>query len=298
MPFARSPWSGYGWMGVSSASICRGGALPGHLRSVDLQPQPRPRPSGVGRVPLGLAIVGYLGTWLWRVASRVADSTALLALAALLALVSYAQVEFPLAYTFFLLPAGALAGLLSVRSAEVGAFDAGVDRAVVVSRGGAVAHARAVRLPGALERQLQLVRFDQARIGLERPRSASSPIRLLTQLDALLRFARTPNVKAWAMRSCVRWAMSRSAFRRVRTWFDTLQRLPSMASLLLPPRRCSVSASSHCRSTVMPCRNCGAQAGRAPRCNPASGVAHAGRDAGLTQRLMTRPCPVGKGITR
>lgn len=189
---SRAPWSGYGWMGVSSAQYAvvvdypatHEALIYSHNLVLDLL-------VWMG-LPLGLAIVGYLIVWLWRVGSRVADSTALLALAALLSLVLYAQVEFPLAYMFFLLPAGALAGVLSATTLPKSVRP--MPAWVAPTGSAAAALALALVLCDYLEseQQLQLIRFDQAHIGRHLPRPASSPIRLLTQMDALLRFARTP----------------------------------------------------------------------------------------------------------
>jgi O-antigen ligase len=189
---ARAPWSGYGWMGVSSAQYAVVTHYPATYEIVNFSHNLVLDLLVWTGVPFGLAIVGYLVTWLWRVASRVMDSTALLALAALLTLVSYAQVEFPLAYTLFLLPAGALAGLLCATTLPKWVRPMPVWVMPTGSAAGAVVLALVLCDYLEVERQLQVIRFNQAHIGLHRPRTAESPIRLLTQLDALLRFARTP----------------------------------------------------------------------------------------------------------
>lgn len=189
---SRHPWLGYGWMGVVSAQYDVAVAFPAthevmgysHNLVVDLLV--------CTGIPLGLAITGWLLIWLWRVVVRAADSTTLLAVAALMAMLTHAQVEYPLAYTYFLLPAGLLCGLLSRNSlpAAVRAVPNWMAPLLLACASATLVVVSIDYLE--VEQQIRLARFDQARIGLDRPRPAASPIRVLTQLDALLRFGRTP----------------------------------------------------------------------------------------------------------
>ena len=188
----QRPWMGYGWMGVVSAQYTVAAGFPptqeilaySHNLVLDLL-------IWTG-IPAGLVITFWLSAWMWRVARNAAEPSAVLALAALLAMVVHAQVEYPLAYTYFLLPAGVLCGLLSAGAANssVRTVPAWLSPLLLSGATAVLAVVSADYL--AFEQQLRLLRMDQARIGLGAPREAIAPIRLLTQLDAMLRFGRTP----------------------------------------------------------------------------------------------------------
>jgi len=188
----QHPWSGHGWMGVTAAQYTVAAGFPAthetmgysHNLILDLL-------VWIG-VPVGLAITFWLGAWLWRVARNTTESSSLLALAAVTALVVHAQVEYPLAYTYFLLPVGVLCGLLSASTFPAPVRAIPVWLSLLLLSGAAAVLAVVALDYLTFEQQLRRLRFDQARIGLDTPRPASVPIRLLTQLDAMLRFAQTP----------------------------------------------------------------------------------------------------------
>ncbi|WP_162249328.1 PglL family O-oligosaccharyltransferase [Rhizobacter sp. Root16D2] len=191
----RRPWSGYGWMGVVSAQYDVAAAFPAtheilgysHNLVLDLLV--------CTGIPLGLIIVGWLLVWLWGVATSATDSTALLALVALMAMLSHAQVEYPLAYTYFLLPAGVLCGLLCADgpTASVRVVPAWLSPMLLCGAASLLFVVSVDYL--TVEQQMMRLRFEQARIGLHAPQSTLPPIRLLSQFDALLQFARTPERK-------------------------------------------------------------------------------------------------------
>jgi len=186
------PWEGYGWMGSGVAQYAVVAGFPAthevlaysHNLVLDLLVW--------NGVPLGLAMVAWLCAWLWRTVRHTADSTTLLALAGLMAMLVHAQVEFPLAYTYFLLPAGMLCGLLcaNVLPASVRATPVWVSPLLLCCATGVLV---VVSLDYfAIEQKMRMLRFEQARIGLGKSRPDAAPIRMLTHLDAVLRLGRTP----------------------------------------------------------------------------------------------------------
>lgn len=111
----REPFGGYGWYQVSAAQQA---AALDHPRSVawtvhshnlvlDLMIY-------VGAVP-GLAIVAVVAVWYARQVAGCRDAEGWTLLAALTALLVHAQLEFPLHYAYFLLPAAVLTGCLEAR---------------------------------------------------------------------------------------------------------------------------------------------------------------------------------------
>lgn len=116
----RSPWWGYGWNQMSAAQQAAVLDHPptfewpssSHNQLLDL--------AVWNGLPIGLLVLGALIWWSTMMLRRCADARSWGALAALAALAAHAMVEFPLAYAYFLLPAGLLAGVAEARMGPVG----------------------------------------------------------------------------------------------------------------------------------------------------------------------------------
>jgi O-antigen ligase len=186
----RQPWFGYGWNQTSVAQSDvildspAWGRMMGsaHNLLLDLMLW--------AGVPLGAAIFIGLLAWGLRHLRMTRDATALCALAALAGIFAHAMVELPLHYTYFLLPAGLLAGLLD------GHHPLPWRRAIPVAWVWAPA-AAALFLMGAItndylrvEDNLRTLRMEVARIGTGRIVSEAPQVWLLTQWGDYLRFAR------------------------------------------------------------------------------------------------------------
>lgn len=110
----QSPWVGYGWNQVAAAQYATSLAHPAtgealmhsHNLLLDLVLY--------NGLPLGLLLIGLLAWWVVRALVRCRTPDAWCLMAALLALLAHAMVEYPLHYLYFLIPAGLLAGSIHV----------------------------------------------------------------------------------------------------------------------------------------------------------------------------------------
>lgn len=185
-----APWWGYGWNLSSSAHIAGAAIVPGSLTLnyahnifLDLL--------AWNGIPLGLLLILALLYWL---GSRLRDCRAphaILAMACLLPVFIHGLLEFPFAYSYFLLFAGAMAGVVEV------ARERRPTGAVVRTRWlwGAGAAAAAVGAFLAyeyllIEKDFRVVRFEGASIGVTALDYRPPTIRLNTHLAAMLRAAR------------------------------------------------------------------------------------------------------------
>jgi O-antigen ligase len=116
----RSPWWGYGWNQTSAAQ---------QVAALDHPPTFEWPSSSHNQVldllvwtglPIGLLTLGALIWWSTKMLRRCNDPVSWGALAALAALAAHAMVEFPLAYAYFLIPAGLLAGVAEARMGPIG----------------------------------------------------------------------------------------------------------------------------------------------------------------------------------
>jgi len=106
----RRPWTGYGWNQVDAAQFAVAPDHPatgevlayGHNLVLDLLLW--------NGVPLGIVLVGGLALWFSLALREARNSTALLALALVVAAFAHAMVEYPLYYAYFLLPIGLMIG--------------------------------------------------------------------------------------------------------------------------------------------------------------------------------------------
>jgi O-antigen ligase len=116
----RSPWWGYGWNQMSAAQQAAVLDHPptfewpssSHNQLLDL--------AVWNGLPIGLLVLGALLWWSTTMLRRCDDARSWGALAALGALAAHAMVEFPLAYSYFLIPAGLLAGVAEARMGPIG----------------------------------------------------------------------------------------------------------------------------------------------------------------------------------
>ncbi|HAV56443.1 MAG TPA: hypothetical protein DCX45_02675, partial [Acinetobacter junii] len=70
-------------------------------------------------VPLGVLIVGYLSLWLLWLNKTAKDSTSIIAIMMVCAILIHAMLEFPQRYAYFLLPMGFLLGLIQAQTPQL-----------------------------------------------------------------------------------------------------------------------------------------------------------------------------------
>jgi len=189
----RRPWLGYGWNQVSVAQLAVALDHPptreilknSHNLALDLLVW--------NGIPLGTLLIVALTGWLLLAMRRAADTASILAVGAVLVFVVHCLVEYPYEYAYFVLPIGFIAGALCATTMTRAMVT--VHRRVVLS---SLVFACSLMAWMSyeylvLEEEMRDLRFEEARIGLDKPKPNVEPphIYLLTQLDEFLVFART-----------------------------------------------------------------------------------------------------------
>lgn len=217
----REPLWGYGWQQVGAAQQRVALDHPGvgtmfdhsHNLLLDLLLW--------NGVPLGGLIIAALAWWLIAHIRACRDARVVWLLAAVGGVVTHAMLEYPLEYAYFLIPVGLAMGAVDGLS-PVGGVSLRLPRWAVLSFtvllsvvfvGVATDYLKA-------EENYRILRFESAHIGTDRIVTPASKLRLLTQLEAYLQFARieatpgmTPQQVDWMRRVAERYGFSSVLFR-------------------------------------------------------------------------------------
>ncbi len=108
----RKPLFGYGSYGVSQAQFLVAPDHPTSLESIAHSHNLVLDLLVWDGVPIGLLALLALGWWFWAAFLRVPDSPTLLAFGSVVVVFVHAMVEFPLYYTYFLIPVGVMIGAI------------------------------------------------------------------------------------------------------------------------------------------------------------------------------------------
>lgn len=115
---AERPWLGYGWNQTSIAVVesiefntVQVWFNSAHNIILDLLIW--------NGVPLGVLIIGYLSLWLLWLNKTAKDSTSIIAILMVCAILIHAMLEFPQRYAYFLLPMGFLLGLIQAQTPQL-----------------------------------------------------------------------------------------------------------------------------------------------------------------------------------
>ncbi len=250
----QKPWFGYGWeQGLVAQSQVvmdhpANGRLMGsaHNLLLDLFIW--------NGIPLGLAVFGFVLFWGWRHTRRARNSTTVYLLAAIGGVFLHALVEFPLSYTYFLLPVALMAGVLDQPT--------GPNVAPCISRKwtwGLTTAATALFVVTLyeylqVEDNTRILRFETARIGSGRIESVAPDLMLLTQWRDYLRFARLevhPGMSSdeltWVRHVTERFPHAPSQFRSALA--HGLNNRPDIAARELQ-RLCSLHTALRCRDQL------------------------------------------------
>lgn len=187
-----APWAGYGWTqgGLAQQAVATQSPplniVTNHAHDVVLDLMVW------NGVPLGILLASLICAWGVHRARRLQSASEVICGLSLLVFAVHALVEFPHSYAYFLLPVGLLVGVSDAR-------ESCTTRRVAVPRWSWIAAVLAMTLLLAtttndylrIQNSLMQYRFDAARVG---PRSDSSvpDVLVLTQLEALMTFLRTP----------------------------------------------------------------------------------------------------------
>lgn len=195
------PFSGYGWNQVSTAQIAVVAGYPhavaieyGHNLFIDLLVWNGVLLGGL----LALVMVG----WLLKLMRQVDTLEPWFALLFVMVILTHGMFELPHAYAYFLLPAGLCIGIVSYRSAP--AFTLPMHAYVVsIAMGVGVAGWIAVEYQ-RIATDYRLMRFETFGIERRSPEAVAPDVLLLTQLEELVRFARTEAEEGMAEEE-IRW---------------------------------------------------------------------------------------------
>ncbi len=218
------PWAGYGWQQMVLAQQAVALDVPPLMRHfehahnlvIDLL-------LWTG-VPLGLLLTGLAGWTLWRLLAGTRDPRAAGLLLAVGGVLAHSMVEFAVEYAYFLLPMGLMLGAahrlvpspapaIELPRTGLRALGAVLVAMLVVT---GIDYAEA-------EQSHRVLRMESARIGTTRVESPPPQLRVLTQLEAFLTFARqepragaTATELEFARRAAQRFAYPPSLYRLAR----------------------------------------------------------------------------------
>jgi hypothetical protein len=186
----RKPWTGYGWNQVALAQFDVVASHPESHETISYSHNVVLDILVWNGVPLGLLLVLSLAGWGWFAARRAADTPTVLALGMVGAVALHALLEYPLYYSFFLLPIGMLAGGVCASLMPGAALRVwrGWSLAVLLMAGAGVVVL--TRDYFGLEADLRAIRLEQARVGLAQGIEPLSHPWMLDHLAAYMQFAR------------------------------------------------------------------------------------------------------------
>lgn len=252
---AERPWAGYGWNQMVLAQQAVALEVPplrihfehAHNLLLDLL-------IWTG-VPIGLGLIGLAGWALLRLVATTHDARAAGLLLAAGGVLAHSMVEFAVEYAYFLLPMalmlGAAHGLARPTARAIQ-----VPRAAM--RAGGVAMLAMLGVTGIdyleAEQSHRVLRLESARIGTTRVESPPPELRVLTQLEAFLSFARlepragaTASELDTAHRVAARFAYPPSQFRLARWQALNGDAAGAARTLKL---LCAMHPPAHCREVI------------------------------------------------
>ncbi|EOR10168.1 PglL family O-oligosaccharyltransferase [Acinetobacter genomosp. 15BJ] len=114
----EQPWFGYGWNQTSIAQISIFNLHPSHEWVISAHNVLLDILVWNG-LPLGLLIIGYMAVWFFWLDRNAKDTTSVVAIMMVAAILIHAMLEFPQRYAYFLLPMGFLLGLVQAQTPQL-----------------------------------------------------------------------------------------------------------------------------------------------------------------------------------
>ena len=187
----NQPWFGYGWNQVGVAQVNTTIEYPvqmwtehSHNILLDLLIW--------NGIPLGIAIIGFLGWWLYQLIKLSKTIESFIALSMIGAVLVHAMLEYPLEYAFFLLPVGFLLGLVQAEDKAIGIIIIPKSILILTLLLSVVFYICIFMEYRIIEKDVQLARFESLNIGDIYATKAAPDVIILTQLREKIRFVRTP----------------------------------------------------------------------------------------------------------
>ena len=198
----QAPWFGYGWNHTPSAHAAAAIAFPGSLTATNAHNVVLDLLAWNG-IPVGLLLVGLCGYWFVSRLRRARQPDAIYALACLLPLGIHSLLEYPFAYSYFLVAGGLLVGWVeaSIPRHIVVALNWRLSVGVLTLWAAAGIGIAYEYLP--IEEDFRVVRFENLNIGTTPAGYDPPKIYVLSQMGAMLRTSRmrpSPNMSKEALR--------------------------------------------------------------------------------------------------
>lgn len=182
----QQPWTGYGWLQSGWAQESVAACHPdlryyfssAHMLALDWV-------VWLG-FPLGLGLLALLGWWIWRHLSAQGSVAIGYWMVAVLGMLVHAMLEYPLAYTYFLLPMGLMMGVIDARNPVHRTMRVGPR---LYALGWLLLAALSAAVMWDMVRATATytdIRFEDARIGAVRHTVAVPKLTLLDQLQGIL----------------------------------------------------------------------------------------------------------------
>jgi len=195
---AQAPWFGYGWNQTPTAHSAGSLAVPGSMTYTNAHNVVLDLLAWNG-VPLGLLLTGACAYWFVSRMRHANQPGAIYAMACLLPIAVHSMVEYPFAYSYFLLTAGLMVGVVeashrAVQTVRVNLRMGGVALTIWLMTGMYMAYEYLL-----VEEDFRIVRFENLRIGQTPPEYKVPEIWMLSHMGAMLTAARQhalPNMGA------------------------------------------------------------------------------------------------------
>lgn len=184
-----APWVGYGWNQTPTAHAAGSIAVQGSLAFTYAHNIVLDILAWNG-LPLGLLITGLCAWWFLSRIWCVNQTVAIYAMAALIPILVHSMVEFPFAYSYFLLAAGLMVGIVEAfqRGTKTVAFDIRWMHGLLAIW--FVLGSYLVYEYLLIEEDFRVVRFENLRIGQTPTEYAIPDVVMLSQMGAMLKASR------------------------------------------------------------------------------------------------------------
>ena len=185
----QAPWFGYGWNQTPTAHAVGSLAVPSSMTYTNAHNVVLDLVAWNG-LPIGLLLTGACAYWLVSRMQRANQSGSIYAIACLLPIAVHSMVEYPFAYSYFLLTAGLLVGVVeaSHRAAQILKVNlrwAGLALTIWAAAGLCMAYEYL-----QIEEDFRVVRFENLRLGKTPTEYQVPDIWMLSHMGAMLTAAR------------------------------------------------------------------------------------------------------------
>jgi hypothetical protein len=186
---AQAPWLGYGWNETPTAHAAGSLAVPGSMTYTNAHNVVLDLLAWNG-MPIGLLLTGACAYWFVSRVRCANQPGAIYAMACLLPIAVHSMVEYPFAYSYFLLAAGLMAGVVEASHRPVQTFKvdlrwAGLALTIWSATGVHMAYEYLL-----IEEDFRIVRFENLRIGQTPTEYKAPDIWMLSHMGAMLKAAR------------------------------------------------------------------------------------------------------------